>query len=62
MDQPKSTRGGYRPGAGRKPNSPGGRRKTRAFIATDEEYEQIIRNSIAAGCKNPSEYIRLKTL
>jgi hypothetical protein len=54
--------GGARPGAGRKPFSPGGRRKARAFVANDPEWERIQENAKKAGYPNVSEYIRAKTL
>jgi hypothetical protein len=60
--KPRKNWGGARKGAGRKPFSPGGRRKARTFIATDEEWQQIVEKSIQAGCANPSEYIRTRTL
>lgn len=60
--QKKKTHGGSRPGAGRKPKSPGGRRITRNFTANDPEWEKILENAQEAGYPNVSEYIRAKTL
>lgn len=54
--------GGARPGAGRKPKDPGGRRKTRNFMANDPEWKQILKNAEKAGYENVSEYIRARTL
>ena len=58
----KKTHGGSRPGAGRKPKSPGGRRIARNFTANGPEWEKILENAREAGCLNVSEYIRAKTL
>lgn len=54
--------GGSRPGAGRKPNSPEGRRTARNFTATGPEWQRIKENAKKAGFLNVSEYIRSKTL
>lgn len=58
----KKTHGGSRPGAGRKPKSPGGRRIARNFTANDPEWEKILENAKRAGFENVSEYIRARTL
>ena len=54
--------GGTRPGAGRKPFSPEGRRTARVFTANDPEWQRIQENAQKDGFPNVSEYIRVKTL
>ena len=53
-------RGGYRPGAGRKPEA-GQRRRKRSVNLTDDEYAELCRRAELAGV-TVSEYIRRKVL
>lgn len=64
------SKGGARPGAGRKPGSISAKppRKMRGIKVTDEEWEQISKLALEAGCikpsgeSNTSEYIRKRAL
>lgn len=56
MKSEKETRGGYRPGSGRKPKDTSGKAVTVSFSCSPEQKEQLKKDVADSGMKQ-SEYI-----